>query len=265
MSKFGFIGMGNMGYAILKGMLSKYPKEDFLFTERSDDRISFIKSEFDIEFTEDLKVLCSKTKYIILAIKPQNYPQVLTDIRNFISKDSIIITIAPGISIDTIKNYLGSDTKTVRTMPNTPALVSKGMTVISFSKDSFDDSEKDDTINIFSSCGEVEIVPEYYMNAAVPISGSSPAYIYILIEAMADAGVSMGLPRELSYKLASQSVLGSAEMVLQTKEHPAVLKDSVCSPAGTTIEAVATLEKEGFRSSIIEAMKAAYKKALSME
>lgn len=254
-----------MGYAILKSLLSKYDKNEFSFCELSKDRIELVKSETGIEVSDYMKELSSKSKYIILAVKPQNYSQVLLNIKSSLKEDSIVVSIAPGISIENIKNFLGSDVKVVRTMPNTPALVSEGMTVLSFSEDKFEDREIEEIKSIFTSCGEIEVVPEEYMNAAVPISGSSPAYIYILIEAMADAGVAAGLPRKLAYKLAAQSVLGSAKMVLETGAHPAELKDAVCSPAGTTIEAVSVLEKEGFRSSIIEAMNAAYNRTKNME
>ncbi len=265
MYKFGFIGMGNMGYAILKGLMSKYDRSEFAFCELSQERIDFVSSETNIDVIDCMKELSSKSKYIILAVKPQNYSQTLLNIKSSINEGSIIVSIAPGISIENIKNFLGNEVKVVRTMPNTPALVSEGMTVLSFSEDKFEDNETEEVKSIFTSCGEIEIVPETYMDAAVPISGSSPAYVYIMIEAMADAGVATGLPRNLAYKLAAQSVLGSAKMVLETGLHPGTLKDAVCSPAGTTIEAVSVLEKEGFRSSIIEAMKAAYKKTTEME
>jgi pyrroline-5-carboxylate reductase len=149
-------------------------------------------------------------------------------------------------------------------MPNTPALIGEGMSAVSFSDDAFSKEEREDIIQFFSSFGVMEEIEEKLMNAVVPISGSSPAYVYMMIEAMADAGVLAGLPRKLAYTLASQSVLGSAKMVLETGNHPGELKDAVCSPGGTTIEAVAALEKSGFRSSIIEAMNACFEKTKKM-
>ena len=149
-------------------------------------------------------------------------------------------------------------------MPNTPALIGEGMSAVSFSKDLFSEEEKEEIIRFFSSFGVMEEIEEKLMNAVVPISGSSPAYVYMMIEAMADAGVLAGLSRKMAYTLAAQSVLGSAKMVLETGIHHGELKDAVCSPGGTTIEAVAILEKAGFRSSIIEAMNACFEKTKRM-
>lgn len=261
MFKFGFIGLGNMGYAMLKGLMKENSSDSFTFYDVSQARIDLIEEELGVKHSESLSDLMKDSKYIVLAVKPQVYRQVMEEISSMISNDHVVISIAPGFSIETMKSYLGQYSRVIRSMPNTPALVSEGMSVVSFSDDSYSDSEINDIKNMFLSFGEIEIIDESYMDAVVPISGSSPAYVYILIEAMADAGVSMGLPRKLAYKLAAQSVLGSGKMVLETEHHPGVLKDAVCSPGGTTIEAVTRLEENGFRSAVIEAMKAAYEKA----
>ncbi|NLM12678.1 MAG: pyrroline-5-carboxylate reductase [Epulopiscium sp.] len=264
MKKYGFIGAGNMGYAMLKGLTKNGKKDDVIFTDVSKERIQWIKNQLEIESCDNNKDLVNNTKYIILAIKPQYYSDVLDEIKEVISINHIIISIAPGISIDSIKNQLRNDVKIVRAMPNTPALIGEGMSAVSFSDDLFSEEERKDVIKFFSSFGAVEEIEEKLMNAVVPISGSSPAYVYMMIEAMADAGVLAGLSRKMAYTLAAQSVLGSAKMVLETGIHPGELKDAVCSPGGTTIEAVAILEKAGFRSSIIEAMGACFEKTKKM-
>lgn len=264
MHKFGFIGLGNMGYAIIKGLMGAHSEEDFSFYDISSARAELIESELGISPSKSMEELVSSSKYIFLAVKPQIYRVVMDSIKNYIKPEHVVITIAPGFDIDTVKMYLGSSTRVVRSMPNTPALVGEGMSVITFSDDEYSDSEVREIKDIFLSFGEMEIIDESQMNAVVPISGSSPAYVYMFIEAMADAGVSTGLSRSLAYKLASQSVLGSAKMVLETESHPGELKDAVCSPGGTTIEAVTVLEEKGFRSAVIEAMKAAYSKTQKM-
>ena len=264
MNKIGFIGVGNMGYAMIKGLLSYKNKEEILFNDKSEERVKWLNNNLDIKAINSNKELVNSTKYIVLAIKPQDYFLVLKDIKDVISNEHILISIAPGISIANIKNIIGEDTRIIRAMPNTPALVGEGMSVISFSNDSFTRIERDEIFKIFYSFGEVEEIEERLMNSVVPISGSSPAYVFMMIEAMADSGVLAGLPRKLSYKLAAQAVLGSAKMILETQDHPAKLKDAVCYPGGTTIEAVAVLEKLAFRSSIIEAMKACLDKTNQM-
>lgn len=264
MKKIGFIGAGNMGYAMLKGLLNYEEKDNIIFTEVSKDRAQWVNTNLGIEVEKNNMDLVNRTKYIVLAIKPQYYTSVLEEIKNFVTGNHIIISIAPGISIDSLKVQLNNDIRIVRAMPNTPALIGAGMSVVSFSQDKFRDEEREELIKFFTSFGEVEEIEERLMDAVVPISGSSPAYVYMMIEAMADAGVLAGLPRKLAYKLASQSIIGSAKMALETNTHPGELKDAVCSPGGTTIEAVVSLERSGFRSSIIDAMNACLEKTKKM-
>ncbi len=265
MYKVGFVGLGNMGYAISKGLLKSLSSNDIAFYDVDSEKCSSVTDELGIHLCKDNLEIVRDSKYIVLAIKPQMYNECISKIKHSLNSDSVIISIAPGITIDSLKESFGTDNKIVRVMPNTPSLVNEGMSVLSFSDDDFSTEERNDIENIFKSCGEIETVEEKYMDAIVPISGSSPAYIYIMIEALADGGVLLGLPRKLSYKLAAQSVLGSAKMVLETNTHPGELKDAVCSPGGTTIAAVRSLEKTGFRSSIIEAMSEAYAKTQELK
>ncbi len=253
MAKIGFIGMGNMGYAMLKGALGFLNPQDIIFTCLSSDKRMRISSETGVPFAESNAECANSAKYIILAVKPQVYDVVLKNIHDIVTEDSVIISLAPGVTIDTIKSKLGQDIKVVRAMPNTPALVGEGMTGICYEQGELDFSEKDFVEKFFNSFGKVVTVPEKLMSGVVCASGSSPAYVYMFIEALADSVVKYGIPRSDAYKLVAQTVLGSAKMVLETGEHPAQLKDNVCSPAGTTIQGVSALEEYGFRNSIIKA------------
>lgn len=265
MNKIGFIGIGNMGYAMIKGIVDSLNDVELVYTDVNKEKLEQVKSEIKFDYVNSNSECVKNSKYVILAVKPQYYKQVLDDIKEVVTNNHIIISIAPGINIEYLKENLGEDIKIVRAMPNTPALVGQGMSAVSFSDDNYEIIEKEMVNNIFKSFGDMVELPEHLMNAVVAVSGSSPAYVYMFIEAMADAGVLFGLPRDISYKLAAGSVLGSAKMVLETGKHPGELKDAVCSPGGTTIEAVKELEKNGFRSSVIEAMKSCYDKTISFK
>ncbi len=199
--------------------------------------------------------------YIVLAVKPFILSKVLEEIKGENIKGKVFISIVAGISVEEIKSVLGIDAKVVRVMPNTPAQVGEGMTVVAKPDSAVNEEELKTVIEIFDAVGKTEIMAESMINVVTGVSGSSPAYVYMMIEAMGDAGVTGGIPRDTAYRLAAQAVLGSAKMVLDTGKHPAELKDMVCSPKGTTIEAVAELEKRGFRSAIIEAVKKCNEKA----
>ncbi len=263
MEKIGFIGCGNMGFALMSGLVKAGKQDQLVCTDKDTDAEIKVITKLNIGYIRTNKELAQQAKYIVLAVKPQFMDEVIEEIKDVVTEENVIISIAP-VAIEKIKNGFGKDLKYVRVMPNTPALIGEGMSVVSFSNAEFTQEEKDVVNEIFKSCGKVEIMEERYLDAVTAISGSSPAYVYMFIEAMADAGVKNGLPRNIAYKLAAQTVLGSAKMVLETGEHPAVLKDRVCSPGGTTIAAVAVLEEKGFRSAVIEAMEACYNKTVSM-
>ena len=188
---------------------------------------------------------------ILIAVKPNIVEFVLKDIRKYISTKTIV-SIAAGWSADKIKSIAGHDTNVIRLMPNTPLLAGEGMSVF----ETPISAGKDETLfieNLFLSLGKIAHAPAKLMDAVTAVSGSGPAYVFMFIEALADAGVLCGLPRDMSLTLASQTVLGSAKMVMDTGLHPGVLKDAVCSPGGTTIEAVKSLEEDGFRGAVINA------------
>ncbi|MDP0505770.1 MAG: pyrroline-5-carboxylate reductase [Fusobacterium sp. JB019] len=263
--KIGFIGTGNMGQAMIKGIVSSkiVPSKNILVSDKDEDKLKEISDKFKIVGNTSNKFIAENSDILILSVKPNVYSIVIEEIKDIIKEETLIITLAPNLSLDNISKMFNRELKIVRSMPNTPAFVGAGMSAIVPNEN----ITKDDlsyVLEIFNSFGEVEIVNEKIMSTVVATSGSSPAYIFILIEAMAEAAVSGGMTRKTAYKFAAQSVLGSAKMVLETGLHPGILKDMVCSPGGTTIDAVIELEKHGFRNSIIQAMKACENKAKNM-
>lgn len=254
--KLGFIGTGNMASAIMGGIIGKniIPAEEIIGADLFAPGRERVKVQFGINVTDSNKEVVDNAEVIILSVKPQFYEDVINQIKGDIKENQIVITIAPGKTLAWLAEKFGKDVKIVRTMPNTPAMVGEGMTAMC-PNEHLTEEEVAYVESLLESFSRVEIVAERLMDVVVSVSGSSPAYVFMMIEAMADAAVSGGMPRPQAYQFAAQAVLGSAKMVLDTGKHPGELKDMVCSPAGTTIEAVRTLEELGFRSSIIEAMK----------
>ena len=251
----GFIGCGNMAQAMLKGILQKglYQKDQIIVSRRNEEALAQIHRQLGVETTTDNRKVAEKADVLVLAVKPFQFESVIRE-------NTVVISIAAGQSIADIEGFFGKEIKLVRTMPNTPALVLEGATGMCFNE-LMQDEEKQMAINLFESFGIVEVVSENMIDTVIGVSGSSPAYVFMFIEAMADAAVADGMPRDKAYKLAAQSVLGSAKMVLDTGRHPGELKDMVCSPGGTTIEAVRVLEEKGLRSAVIEGQKACVQKA----
>ena len=254
--KLGFIGTGNMAGAIMGGIIKKglIAPEEIIGADLMPQSRERVKEEYGINVTADNKEAAEKSEVLILSVKPQFYAQTIAEIRDCIREEQMVITIAPGKTLEWLGEQFQKPVKIVRTMPNTPALVGEGMTA-ACPNPYLNDEEIAYVKTLLQSFSRVEIVPERLMDVVVSVSGSSPAYVFVLIEAMADAAVSGGMPRAQAYQFAAQAVLGSAKMVLDTGKHPGELKDMVCSPAGTTIEAVRVLEERGFRSAVIEAMK----------
>lgn len=262
----GFIGCGNMAQAIMGSIIKSkiVPRENIIASAPTLSSRKSVEGKYNIITTEDNKEVASKSDYLILAVKPSIYHIVLEEIKDYIRESAIVISIGAGISSKFLKDNLNEDTKFIKAMPNTPAMVGEGMTALS-PNERLNEGDLDEILEIFNSLGKTEIIDESLMDGFTGLCGSSPAYIFILIEAMADAGVLEGIPRAQAYTMAAQSVLGSAKMVLETGMHPAQLKDNVCSPAGTTIEAVASLEENGFRRAIIEAIRVCAGKSREME
>ncbi|MFV0363925.1 MAG: pyrroline-5-carboxylate reductase [Suipraeoptans sp.] len=252
--KIGFIGTGNMSSAILSGILSKgeVKPEDICGSAKSLLSRNKASEKFGIKMTDDNKEVALHSDIIFLGIKPQFFEEVILEIKD-VSDNKIIVSMAPGRTHKWLEECFGKAAKVVRIMPNTPAFVGEGMTAVS-PNDKINDEELAKILKLLSNFGKCDVIPEKLMETAATLSGSSPAYVYMFIEAMADAAVLGGIPRDKAYKFAAQAVLGSAKMVLETGQHPGELKDNVCSPGGSTIAAVRVLEERGFRSAIIEAM-----------
>jgi len=263
--KIGFIGCGNMAQAMIGGIVkSGLVMPSFIMASaKTGKNLNVAKNSYGIIVSNNNIDTVKFSDIIFLAVKPNIYETVIDEIKNTLKKDSIIIAIAAGISMSYIEKTFGYKLKVVRTMPNTPALVGEGMSALC-ANELVTKEELQLVVKIFESFGKAEIIDEKLMDAVPAISGSSPAYVYMFIEALADGGVLDGIPRDKAYKFAAQAVLGAAKMVLETGMHPGALKDNVCSPGGSTIEAVATLEEKGFRSSVLSAMKSCTKKSKEM-
>lgn len=262
--RIGFIGCGNMARGIIAGLLnSKIASPDSILASNSTlGKLETAKKDFGIGVTLDNKSVAKFADILVLSVKPNKYKGVIEEIRNDVKKEAVIVTIAAGIKIKTIEAFFGKELKVVRTMPNIAAVVGESMTALC-SNGQVTEEELKMIFDIFSSFGMVETVGEELMDVFTAIS-SSPAVVYMFIEALADGAVLKGLPRDKAYRMASQVVLGAAKMVLATGKHPGQLKDSVCSPGGTSIEAVYTMEKYGFRGHVIEAMQRSTEKSESM-
>lgn len=261
----GMIGCGNMAQAMLKGILTKglYESSQVIVSRRNIEALQQIEKELSVRTTTDNAEVARQADVLILAVKPAQFAEVIPEIRDVVKEDILIISIAAGKTIADIEALFGRTVKVVRTMPNTPALVLAGATGMCFNSQ-VTEQEKGQAVALFESFGIVAVVPEKMIDTVIGVSGSSPAYVFMMIEAMADAAVADGMPRGQAYELAAQAVMGSAKMVLETGRHPGDLKDMVCSPGGTTIEAARVLEERGFRSALIEGQMACVKKAGQM-
>lgn len=265
MMKLGFIGTGNMATAMMGGILANglAKADEVIGADPSEAGRNRVQEKYGIHVTDDNKTAAGQADILVLSVKPQFYADVIQEVKDLVRPEQLIITIAPGKTLAWLAEQFGKDVKIVRTMPNTPAMVGEGMTAAT-PNEHVTKEELDYACKILSAFGKVEVVTEHMMDAVVAVSGSSPAYVFIFIEAMADAAVAEGMPRAQAYKFAAQSVLGSAKLMLETGKHPGELKDMVCSPAGTTIQAVRVLEEKGLRSAVIEAQTACVKKAKGM-
>lgn len=253
--KIGFVGCGNMGSAILEGILSsgKGDASKIMVSTKSEASAQRIKDKYRVLVSLDNKEVAEFADTLFLAVKPQFYPEVIAQVKDVVKKETLIVSMAPGKSLEWLEEQFGCEHKYIRTMPNTPAMVKEGMTGMCASS-LVTEEEKEAFIDLCKGFSRMEVVSEHLMDVVTAVSGSTPAYVFMFIEAMADAAVAGGMPRSQSYTFAAQAVLGSAKMVLETGKHPGELKDMVCSPGGTTIQAVRVLEEKGLRSAVIEAM-----------
>lgn len=263
--RIGFIGCGKMAQAMIKGILSSgiISPDLIKVSSKTNATRDMVKEKYSIMTTANNIEVARWADILFLAIKPDIHKEIFQEIKEEITDNTVIITIAAGITLAAVEKEFATGVKAVRTMPNTPSFVGEGMTVLC-ANPKVTSTELKTVISLLESFGKVEVISEPLMDSIPAISGSSPAYVYMLIEALADGGVKNGIPREQAYRLAAQAVLGAAKMVLETGMHPGVLKDQVCTPGGATIEAVSSLEKGGFRSSVLEAMEKCTEKTKSL-
>lgn len=255
--KISFIGCGNMGQAILKGLLNsgQVKAENVWVYTPSPGKVQQLCASLGVNQAQSAQEAAQAGDIVIGAVKPGIMLRVMSEIASNLNKDSLVVSVAAGITLSQLATVLGHDRKIIRAMSNTPALIGAGMTSLTPNA-LVDADDLHEIVEMFRSFGCAEVVDESLIHAVVGISGSAPAYIFMLIEAMADAGVLGGMPRDQAYRFVAQAVAGSAQMVQQTNMHPAALKDMVCSPAGTTIEAVKVLEEKGLRAAVVSAIAA---------
>lgn len=265
MYKIGFIGMGNMASALLSSMLhgGLVSRDEVACRDATDEMTNQTSQKLGIAACGSAAQLAQSSELIVLTVKPQYYAQVIAQIAPVVTEEQTILTVAPGKTLDWLREQFGKDVAIVRCMPNTPALVGAGCTAVCRNS-LVSDAVFERVLQLLGSCGEANPLPEAQFDAFVGLCGSAPAYVYMFIEAMADAAVLEGIARDQAYSFAAQAVLGSAKMVLETGKHPGALKDAVCSPGGTTIEAVRVLEEEGFRASVMHAVMASTEKSRLM-
>lgn len=262
--RFGVIGAGNMGEAILRGYLSSgYASgEQTAIFDPDAEKCRALERDLGVHVAVSLADLIEQSDLLLIAVKPNICTHLFEEqFDRFANK--AVVSIAAGWGGERLKNALPATTRVLRVMPNTPAMIGEGMIVFE-SGDTLTSEERVFAETLFGAVGDVISVEPKLMDAVTAVSGSGPAYVYLFIEALADGGVKAGLPRPVALKLAAQTVKGAAMMVAETGVHPGELKDRVCSPGGTTIEAVATLEKHGFRGAVIAAVDACREKSEHM-
>jgi pyrroline-5-carboxylate reductase len=252
--KIGFIGGGNMGEALIKGLIGgSFPAADILVAEPVESRRLQLADCYGIDARADAAEVVAASEVVVLAIKPQIVPLVMPIIAKALDQTKLLVSIAAGVTSQALEGYASGPLRVIRAMPNTPALVAAGATAICRGSH----ASEDDLLTasqLFEAVGIVRIVSEGQMDAVTGVSGSGPAYVYTVIEAMAAGGVQQGLAMDVALALAAQTVFGAAKLVMESGEHPALLRDKVCSPGGTTIEGVKTLEKKGLRAALMEAV-----------
>jgi len=255
--KIAFLGGGNMAEALIKGMLSAdvAKSSQMLVADTSADRREYLR-KYGIGIAKSNREAAQEAGIVLLCVKPQAMDSVLGEIASAADSTKLFISIAAGITISRIEKALTGNPRVIRVMPNTPALVLAGAAALAAGTN----AAQDDLViaqEIFTAVGRAVVVEEKLMDAVTGLSGSGPAYVFMIIDALSDAGVKAGLPRQLALELAAQTVYGSAKMVLETKEHPGKLRDMVTSPGGTTIEGLHALEKGKLRATLMNAVEAA--------
>ncbi len=260
-SKIGFIGGGNMAEALIKGLLNRKKSGlSIAVYDTAEERCHYLKQEYSTQLAENNKTLAESCDIIFLAVKPQICETVLKEINDSVTDDKLLLSIMAGITTQAMEDHFAKLPRLIRAMPNTPALIGQGATALCAGQG----AQKSDIAtasSLFKAIGPVFEVKEEQMDTVTGLSGSGPAYVYSFIEALADGGVLGGIPRDIALELAVQTVLGAAMLVKKSGEHPAILRDKVCSPGGTTIAGVKALEAHSFRNTVMEAVSAATRRA----
>jgi pyrroline-5-carboxylate reductase len=265
MTTYAFIGAGKMGEAILKGLLNKeyLAASEVIMSDVSHERLHEMSERYKVRVVNNNRAAVEDASIILLAVKPQSHAIVLPEIADLLDEETVLISIAMGKSTESIEVYLNGPVQVVRVMPNTPALVSASISSISYGE-SVTSNTKVIVREMFSVMGEVIEVEEKLQDEVGAISSCGPAYFYLMIDALADAGVRIGLERSLATRIATETMIGSGMMLRETGLHPAQLRDMVTSPGGTTIAALEVLEEHAFRAAIIKAVQASIKRAREM-
>ncbi len=262
MRKLAVLGAGKMGETLTAGMLDAgiFSREKIIATDKNSDRLELMREKYKVSSVMDNPRAVREADILLLAVKPQAVRELLEEIRGEIRPDHVVISIVASVSTSYIERILQTKVPVVRAMPNTPCQIRSGMTAIcggAFAED----AHLKEAERIFASIGRTVFLEEQYMDAVTGLSASGPAFIYIILESLAEAGVKVGLPRSVATELAAQMTLGAARMVLETKEHPALLKDIVTTPAGCTIDGILELEEGKLRVTLIKAVVKATQRA----
>lgn len=262
--KIGFIGVGNMGSAIMRSVLTCTESKNVYISDTNSKRVSTL-SAIDVTVASDNNTIALECDYIFLGVKPQMMRDLLSAISPALkSRKSrvVLISMAAGLEIKTLAEIVGECFPIIRIMPNLPVSVGEGMTL--YDSQNVTDEEINEFLNFMKNTGKLILLPEKLIDAGCSVSGCGPAFVCLMIEAMSDAGVKCGLPRNTAITLAIQTLLGTSKLLAETETHPAMLKDAVCSPGGSTIAGVEALEKDGFRSAVIDAVEASYKRNVEL-
>ncbi|HAH62694.1 MAG TPA: pyrroline-5-carboxylate reductase [Treponema sp.] len=255
------IGCGSMGGAVIRAVCGKYDPKTVTISAKHFEHAQNLAFDVKCTAVDSNAKAAAAGKYVFIAVKPAYVADVMKEIAGVLRSDAVVISMAAGLSLEKLRTM--TDRPVVRIMPNMPAQIGEAMTALSCGDD-VEAGRLADITALLECAGKVEKVDEKLMDCVTAVSGSGPAYVFMFIEALADAAVRFGMPRAQAYVYAAQTVKGSASMALADERCPAALKDAVCSPAGTTIEGVAALEKDGFRNAVFDAVKAAYDKSVSM-
>jgi pyrroline-5-carboxylate reductase len=263
--RLGFLGAGNMAGALIKGLLhgEVLPAERIIASDVKRDRLDALHKLHGVRTTQDNHALLRESDVVVLAVKPQVIDKVLSEIGSDVRGDQLVVSVAAGVPIEALESRLPAGSRVVRSMPNTPAMVQAGATAIAGGAHAREDDLRI-ARELFEAVGRVVVLDEVLLDAVTGLSGSGPAYVMLIIEALADGGVKVGLHRDTALTLAAQTVFGSARLLLETGEHPGRLKDMVTSPGGTAIAGLHTLESGALRKTLIDAVEAATKRAAEL-